>query len=72
MVYTFMLHALFCVTQFNFFFLLTLDVSIFEKRLILWVLLVNNLFSRICLEVLNDSSMVNNLDQAALSSLWFK
>lgn len=34
MVYTFMLHALFCVTQFNF-FLLTLDVSIFEKRLIL-------------------------------------
>lgn len=41
MVYTFMLHALFCVTQFNF-FLLTLDVSIFEKRLILWVLLVNN------------------------------
>lgn len=42
MVYTFMLHALFCVTQFNFFFLLTLDVSIFEKRLILWVLLVNN------------------------------
>lgn len=71
MVYTFMLHALFCVTQFNF-FLLTLDVSIFEKRLILWVLLVNNLFSRICLEVLNDSSMVNNLDQAALSSLWFK
>lgn len=71
MVYTFMLHALFCVTQFNF-FLLTLDVSIFEKRLILWVLLVNNLFSRICLEVLNDSSMVNNLDQAALRSLWFK
>lgn len=71
MVYTFMLHALFCVTQFNF-FLLTLDVSIFENRLILWVLLVNNLFSRICLEVLNDSSMVNNLDQAALRSLWFK
>lgn len=71
MVYTFMLHALFCVTQFNF-FLLTLDVSIFEKRLILWVLFVNNLFSRICLEVLNDSSMVNNLDQAALRSLWFK
>lgn len=71
MVYSFMLHALFCVTQFNF-FLLTLDVSIFEKRLILWVLLVNNLFSRICLEVLNDSSMVNNLDQAALRSLWFK
>lgn len=34
MVYTFMLHALFFVTQFNF-FLLTLDVSIFEKRLIL-------------------------------------
>lgn len=71
MVYTFMLHALFFVTQFNF-FLLTLDVSIFEKRLILWVFLVNNLFSRICLEVLNDSSMVNNLDQAALRSLWFK
>lgn len=71
MVYTFMLHALFCVTQFNFFFI-NFGCFIFEKRLILWVLLVNNLFSRICLEVLNDSSMVNNLDQAALRSLWFK